>query len=86
MIFNKFQYGFRKQKRTVDCEFILQSIINQTIINDERKLYAAFIDFRKAFDLVYRDGIWFKLINYGTSSTMIEIEKNGEYCFAISYS
>jgi len=63
-----FQFGFRKEKSTVDCVFILQSIINKIIKCDKKKLFCAFIDFRKAFDLVYRNGIWVKLINYGVSS------------------
>ena len=29
------------------------------------KLFCAFIDYQKAFDTVWRDGLWFKLNNYG---------------------
>ena len=31
-------------------------------------MYCAFIDFRKAFDVVYRNGIWVKILRYGTST------------------
>ena len=72
-ILNDFQFGFRNGKSAIDCIFILQSIINKTIKCDKRKLYCAFIDFRKAFDLVYRNGIWVKLINCGVSSKIIKM-------------
>ena len=67
------QYGFRKNRSIIDCVFVLNSIINKPIIAEKRKLYYAFIDFHKAFDLVYRNGIWFKLLNSGVSSKMVNI-------------
>ena len=65
------QFGFRENKSTVDSIFILQTIINSQL-SRKRKLYCAFIDFRKAFDLVYRNGIWFKLCELGTSLTFVK--------------
>ena len=65
------QFGFRKNKSTIDCIFILQTIINSQL-SRKRKLYCAFIDFRKAFDLVYRNGIWFKLCELETSLTFVK--------------
>lgn len=53
------QFGFRKSKNTFDCIFILEAIINSQI-SRKRKLYCASIDFRNAFEYVYRNGIWFK--------------------------
>ncbi|MCG8046840.1 MAG: reverse transcriptase family protein, partial [Candidatus Thiodiazotropha endolucinida] len=38
-------------------------------------MYCAFVDFRKAFDLVYRNGIWVKLISLGVSSKMVNMLK-----------
>jgi hypothetical protein len=67
------QYGFRSKKSTVDCIFVLSSIINKVIHNDKRKLYCAFIDFKKAFDVVYRNGIWYKLMQYGASTKIVNM-------------
>ena len=69
---NSVQFGFRQKRSTVDCVFILQSIINK-VLHEGHKLYCAFVDFRKAFDQVYRNGIWHKLLLYGTSSKMIKM-------------
>ena len=68
-----FQFGFRKNKSTIDCVFVLTSIINKIVNNDKKKLYCAFIDFRKAFDMVYRNGIWFKLLQLGASTKIVKI-------------
>ena len=67
------QFGFRSKRSTVDCIFVLTSIINKVLFCDKKKLYCAFVDFRKAFDLVYRNGIWVKLINQGVSSKMVNM-------------
>ena len=63
-----------QNKSTVDCLFILQSIVNNQLYH-KRKLYCAFIDFQKAFDLVYRNGIWYKLCEIGTSLNFVKSVK-----------
>ena len=73
-IINDNQFGFRENKSTVDCLFILQTIVNMQI-RKKRKLLCAFVDFKKAFDLVYRNGIWFKLCEYGAPLTIVKAIK-----------
>jgi len=48
--------------------FKLQNIINKVINHEKKTLYCAFIDFKKAFDFVNRNAIWFKLSNDDTGS------------------
>ena len=67
-ILTDYQYGFRKGKSTTDCIFVLNSIIDKVIKQEKKKLYCSFIDFRKAFDVVYRNGIWLKMLKYGISN------------------
>ena len=67
------QYGFRKQRSTVDCIFILSCIIDMAVKREKRKLYCSFVDFKKAFDLVYRNDIWQKLLNYGASTKIVKM-------------
>ena len=52
------QAGFRKGYSTTDNIFILQSVIQRYISRIRGKLYAVFVDFRKAFDFVYRTQLW----------------------------
>jgi len=50
------QFGFRKGRSTVDAIFVLNVIISK-FINTNCRLACAFIDFKKAFDCVYRNGL-----------------------------
>ena len=49
--------GFRKGYSTVDNAFVLHSVIHRHL-NQSKKVYATFIDFRKAFDSVKRETLW----------------------------
>jgi len=51
------QGGFRPDRRCADQMFLLHEIITE---RKERKqpTYCAFIDCRKAYDSVWRDGLW----------------------------
>ena len=60
---------------TVDNIFILNSLINRSLNNDEQ-LYCAFIDFTKAFDFIVRDILWFKLLKIGVRGKMFDIIKS----------
>ena len=55
------QGGFRKGRSTTDSIFILHSIIN-SLISQNKKLYCAFLDLRKALDCVDRNSLCVKLV------------------------
>ena len=63
------QFGFRKGRSTTDACFVLNAII-QKILNEKGRLYCAFIDFKKAFDSVYLNGLWFKLYKLGINGKL----------------
>ena len=50
----------------------MQSLISHCL-NNNKKLYSAFIDFKKAFDFVVRDVLWFKLIQNGVRGKILNI-------------
>jgi hypothetical protein len=66
------QAGFRSGMGTVDNIFILNSLISHCLSNNER-LFCAFVDFKKAFDFVVRDILWYKLIKYGVRGKMLKV-------------
>lgn len=68
-ILNESQAGFRKSYSTVDHIFSLLATVQRQLSN-HRKLYVAFIDFRKAFDLVDRNYLWYVLRKKGISCKM----------------
>ena len=55
------QIGFQKGKRTTDHIFVLRTLIDKTVEHEKRKLFVAFIDFRKAYDSINRNDLFFKL-------------------------
>ena len=50
------QFGFRKGQSTVDALFVLTNVV-QKFINENKRLYCAFIDLKKCFDTIYRNGL-----------------------------
>ena len=73
-ILNESQFGLQKGKSTVDCIFILHSIISK-VLSSKQKLYCVFIDFEKAFDKIDRLKLWHKLILENVSSKLVRALK-----------
>ena len=69
------QFGFRKNRSTVDAIFVLNAIINK-MLNERRRLYCAFVDLKTAFDHIYRNALWCKLYKIGVNLKMVRIVKN----------
>ena len=61
-IISENQAGFRKGYSTVDNIFVLHALID-LYFSFGKKLYCTFVDFKKAFDTVWRTGLWRKLQN-----------------------
>ena len=74
-LINENQAGFRKQHSTVDHIFVIQ-ILAEICKKRNRKLFCCFIDFQKAFDSVWRAGLWCKLTCYNINGKMLNIIKN----------
>ena len=69
------QAGFRSGMGTVDNIFVLHGLICH-ILNQEKHLYCAFVDFTKAFDYIVRDNLWAKLIKLGLRGNILNIIKS----------
>ena len=87
----KEQIGFIKGNRTTDHMFILKNLIDRHTHKGASPLYTCFVDFRRAFDTVWHDGLFYKLRRMGVSdkyyqtiktmyaSTNLSV-KVGNYC------
>ena len=51
------QFGFRANHRTTDSIFILKSLISKYLKKNKGKIYACFVDLRKAFDSLWHNGL-----------------------------
>ena len=72
------QAGFRAGYSTHDHIFTLHTIIETYLnriykTNNKKKLYCAFIDYRKAFDLVDRSCLWAKLLECGIKGKIMKL-------------
>jgi exonuclease III len=72
---NDYQIGFKKGCGTTNHIFVLKCIIDQAKKN-KKKIFAAFIDFQKAFDTVWREGLFYKLLKSGLSTPFCDLLKN----------
>jgi len=82
------QAGFRKGRSTIDQLLILIELIRN---RRPKKTYCAFLDIQKAYDRVWRQGLWFILHKYGIRGKLWRVLKNlyakvescvrlGKYC------
>lgn len=74
-LLNENQAGFRKEYSTSDHIFVLNSLI-QILKTKQQKLYCAFIDFSQAFDSVWRDGLWCKMLLNSVKGKFLQIIHN----------
>ena len=69
------QIGFIKHCRPADHLFVLKTLID-TYTCHGKKIFACFVDFKKAFDSVWRTGLFYKLIANGVDLDMIRLIKD----------
>ena len=68
------QAGFRAGYSTLDHIFSLHCLID-LYLNNKKRLYCAFIDYKKAFDMVDRCSLWQKLLSIGINGKILTIIK-----------
>ena len=68
------QAGFRKGYSTSDNIFIINSLID-ILKSRNKKLFCVFVDFKQAFDTVWRGGLWHKLQNYNINGKCLNVIK-----------
>jgi hypothetical protein len=69
------QFGFRKSYSTTDSIFTLFSFF-EILKSKKKKLFCAFFDFEKAFDTVWREALWYKLILNNINGKMYNVILN----------
>lgn len=77
------QAGFRPGYSSIDHIFVMSSLIELYLHKHER-IYCAFVDFKKAFDLVDRTSLWSKLISCNINGKILNViynlYKNAKSC------
>ena len=57
------QVGFQKGFRTSDHVFTMKTVINK-YLQENKKLYLCLVDFRKAYNSIWREALFYKLSAY----------------------
>ena len=70
-IISDFQNGFRKERSCLDHIYTLNNIVKNRK-NKKQDTFACFVDYKKAFDSVQRDCLWFKLKYLGLHGKILK--------------
>ena len=73
---NKNQIGFRKHSRTSDHLLTVKSLVKKYVTVGKKKLYACFVDLKKAFDSVWHNALFYKLEHLGINGNFLNLIKN----------
>ena len=71
--------AFLPENRTVDHVFTLRTLIDKYVHYHKEKVYACFVDFRKAFDSVWHEGLFYKLLKTNIGGNLYNLMKS-LYC------
>ena len=70
------QCGFKKDHRTEDNLFVLNTVYESHVVNKNEKVYVAIVDFTKYFDLINRNFLLYKLLKYGITGPIYYVIKS----------
>ena len=63
--------------RNVSADHVLAlKTLTDQAFKDKKKLYVCFVDFKKAYDTVWRNGLYLKLLRYGISKNIVRLIKD----------
>ncbi len=69
------QNDFMEKRRTDDNVMILHTLFLKYVKIKKVKLYTAFVDFRKFFDCINRDSLFYKLLKCGITGNVYNVIK-----------
>ncbi len=73
---SKCQIGFLPKCRTSDHIFTLQTLIDKYVHQNKGTIFACFVDFKKAFDSIWHEGLYLKLIDSGIGGKFYDLIKS----------
>ena len=74
-IFIEEQNGFRHNRSCIDHIFSITTIV-KNYISDYKHVFCAFIDFKKAFDSINRDLLFYRLLSYNIDGKIFKTIKS----------
>ena len=74
--FSRVTYFILPNNRTADHVLTLRTLINKYVNCHKTKVHACFVDFRKAFDSVWHDGLLYKLLQINVRGNFYKVIKS----------
>ena len=76
ILIHKSQIGFHAGSRTSDHLFTLKTLIDTHVkVKSHGKIFACFVDVRKAFDCIWHQGLFYKLLKSKVGSNVYRLIK-----------
>ena len=75
-IISKSQISTKRGARTTDHIFVFRILFEKYVKRMKKRLYACFVDFQKAFDKVWRVGLFYKLQLMGIKGNFYQVIKS----------
>ena len=75
-VLSKCQIGFQPKYRTSDHIYTLHTLIDKQINQNKGKIFSCFVDFKKAFDSIWHEGLFLQLIQCGIGGKTYDIIKS----------
>ena len=72
----KNQIGFKRNHRTADHLLTLKSVVKKYVTIGKKKLFACFLDLKKAFDSVWHKGLFHKILENAISDNILNLIKD----------
>ena len=69
------QIGFRKGFRIADHVLTIKTLMDK-YLSENKKMCFCFVDFRKAYDSIWRETLFTKLLGYGASTNFVSLFRN----------
>ena len=70
------QIGFLKENRPADHIFTLHTLTEKYSYHHNQKIYACFVDFKKAFDSVWHECLFYRILSYGIGGNIYSLIKS----------
>ena len=75
-VLHKSQIGFLPKNRTSDHVLALPILIDKYVHGHREKIYTCFVDFKKAFDSVWHEGLLHKLLQIDVGGCFYKLIQN----------
>ncbi len=67
--------GFRPARGTTDCVAVARALLDLVTASTGGTLHSIFVDLRKAFDKVHREGLWLTLERLGVPPRLLRVTR-----------